>query len=88
MAPKEIQRSWKTLMSSIIDFNQLKIQGWIGYGNTITAAEIHVFGDASEAAYGAVAYPRLQKTNEDPYIVLLTSKTKVTPLPKRKSNIA
>ena len=43
-----------------------------------------MFGDASEAAYGAVAYARLQKINENPYVVLLTSKTKVTPLPKRK----
>ena len=34
--------------------------------------------------YGAVAYVRLQKDNEDPYVVLLTSKTKVAPLPKRK----
>ncbi len=71
-------------MSSIIEFSQLKIQRWPGYGNTITAAEIHAFGDASEAAYGAVACVRLQKVNEDPYIALLTSKTKVSPLPKRK----
>jgi hypothetical protein len=71
-------------MSSIIDFNQLKIPRWTGYGNTITAAEIHVFGDASGAAYRAVAYARLQKNSKDPYVVLLTSKTKVAPLPKRK----
>ncbi len=32
----------------------------------------------------AGAYARLQKMNEDPYVVLLTSKTKVAPLPKRK----
>ncbi len=43
-----------------------------------------MFGDASEVAYGAVAYARLPKFNEDPYVVLLTSKTKNVPLPKRK----
>ena len=43
-----------------------------------------MFGDASEAAYGAVAYARLKKIKEDPNVVLLTSKTKVAPLPKRK----
>jgi hypothetical protein len=31
-----------------------------------------------------VASARLPKFNEDPYVVLLTRKTKVTPLPKRK----
>ena len=84
MAPEEIQRSWKSLMSSIIHFNQLKIPRWIGYRNTITAAKIRVFGDSPGANYGAVAYARLQKINEDPYFVLLTSKTKVKPLPNRK----
>jgi hypothetical protein len=53
-------------MSSIIDFDQLKIPRWIGSGNTITAVEIHVFVDASEATYEAVAYAQLQKINEDP----------------------
>ena len=52
MAPEEIQQSWKTLMSSIIDFNQLKIPRWIGYRNTITAAKIRVFGDSTGADYG------------------------------------
>jgi hypothetical protein len=31
LAPEDIQRSWKTLMSSIIEFNQLKIPRWTGY---------------------------------------------------------
>jgi hypothetical protein len=37
MASVEIQRSWKTLVRSIIYFNHLKIHRWIGYGNTINA---------------------------------------------------
>jgi hypothetical protein len=74
-------------MGSIIDFNQLKIPRWTGYENTITAAEIHVFGDESEAAYGSVAYARLQKINEDSYFVLLTSKKKVASLTKRKVSL-
>ncbi len=75
-------------MNSIIDFNQIKIPRWIGYRNTITAAKIHLFWDSPGADYGAVAYARLQKINEDPYVVLLTSKTKVKPLPKRKVTLA
>jgi L-rhamnose mutarotase len=84
LASEEIQRPWKMVMDTIIEFDKLKIPRWTGYGNKIVAAEIHVFGDASEATYGSVAYAQLQKMNEDPYVVLLTSKTKVVPLPKRK----
>ena len=71
-------------MDTIIEFNKLKIPRWTGYGDKIVAAEIHVFGDASEAAYGAVAYAWFRKMNDEPYFVLLTSKTKIVPLPKRK----
>ena len=71
-------------MKGLGEFQQLKIPRWIGLANDIISAEIHVFGDASEAAYGAVAYARLQKKNENPYVIILTSKTKVAPLPKKK----
>jgi hypothetical protein len=83
-APAEIQKSWKLVMTSLIDFTQLKIPRWIGLSEMIISHELHVFGDASEAAYGAVAYARLQRRHEEPYVLLLTSKTRVAPLPKKK----
>ena len=70
-------------MKGLGEFEQLKIPRWIGFANDVISAEIHVFGDASEAAYGAVAYARLQKKNESPYVIMLTSKTKVAPLQKK-----
>jgi len=83
-APAEIQKSWKLVMTGLIDFTQLKIPRWIGLSEKIISNEIHVFGDASEAAYGAVAYARLQRRHEDPYVILLASKTRIAPLPKKK----
>ena len=88
VAPEEIQKSWRAVMQGVINFNQLKIPRWVGFGKDVVKAELHVFGDASEAAYGAVAYVRLQRANEKPFTTFLVSKTKVAPLPKRKVNNA
>ncbi|XP_057381572.1 uncharacterized protein LOC130704107 [Daphnia carinata] len=84
-APPEIAQTWITAMTGLNEFAKLKIPRWIGHSKrVIQSAEIHVFGDASEAAYGAVAYARLQTKNNETSIHFLASKTKVAPLPKKK----
>ncbi|XP_057365013.1 uncharacterized protein LOC130685709 [Daphnia carinata] len=84
-APPEIKQTWIAAMTGLNEFAKLKIPRWIGYSKrVIQSAEIHVFGDASEAAYGAVAYARLQTKNNETSIHFLASKTKVAPLPKKK----
>ncbi|XP_045033919.1 uncharacterized protein LOC123475376 [Daphnia magna] len=84
-APPEIRKTWIAAMTGLNEFANLKIPRWIGYSKrVIQNAEIHVFGDASKTAYGAVAYARLQSKNGDTIIQFLASKTKVVPLPKKK----
>jgi hypothetical protein len=68
-------------MSGLKDFSKLEIPRWIGYSaKFIISAEIHVFGDASESAYGAVVYIRLQRKNENPSIILAMTR-QIRPLP-------
>lgn len=42
--------------------------------------ELHLFSDASEIGYGAVAYARVSYLNEPPYCILLYSKSRVAPI--------
>ena len=83
-APDDIQNDWKVVMSGLIRFSQLKIPRWIGHSDKIISDEIHIFGDTPKSTYGAVAYARLQNKDSDPYFILLSSKTRVSPLPRKK----
>ncbi|XP_045023784.1 uncharacterized protein LOC123468396 [Daphnia magna] len=84
-ATPEVKNTWSSIIKGLKDLHHLEIPRWIGYSKTsIVSAEIHVFGNASEAAYGAVAYARLRLENGIPYTILLASKTRVAPLPKKK----
>ncbi|KAK4474245.1 hypothetical protein MN116_000200 [Schistosoma mekongi] len=42
--------------------------------------ELHLFSDASELGYGAVAYARVKYSQQSPYCVLLYSKSRVAPI--------
>ena len=85
--PPEIENTWNATMAGLSDLSLLRIPRWLGTGSPSLdePLELHVFCDASESAYGAVAYVRLTlPTSNTIQIELMSSKTRVAPLPKKK----
>ena len=86
----KIAKDWEVLLSGLSDLAELKIPRLVPCFSTDGInyqGELHIFCDASELAYGAVAYIR-SKINRKMYVTLLCSKSRVTPLPKKGFSIA
>ncbi|XP_022836959.1 uncharacterized protein LOC111364343, partial [Spodoptera litura] len=74
---------WNRYRENLAHIIGLSIPRWLHYSNT-SSVELHVFADASQAAYGAVVYMRVID-EERVYVSLITSKTKVAPIEKQVS---
>ncbi|XP_063837168.1 uncharacterized protein LOC135086312 [Ostrinia nubilalis] len=67
-------RDWSKWLSDLRQLQDLKIPRW--YGLRSRAVELHVFGDASEKAYSAVAY----FVDECRNVALVAGKARVAPI--------
>jgi hypothetical protein len=76
-----ISFEWEKFISGLEDLGQIRILRWTGIDST-KPSELHIFCDASETAYGAVAYEKQGQT-----IALIAAKSKVAPLPKKSITI-
>ena len=77
-------------MESLEAIRGLSIPRHTSFGRTdfgTQGLQLHVFCDASERAYGSVAYLRDDVDDVSP-IKLMCAKTRVTPLPKKEMTIA
>ena len=70
---------WYEYKKQLQYVTQIKIPRWIELNGNDNNVEIHVFADASEAAYGAVAYLKNNKHNSTH---ILMAKSRVAPLKK------
>lgn len=81
LVPQELASRWNSYWENIISLNKIRIPRWIQTTPKGTT-ELHIFSDASEAAYGAAAYIRAIDQHGVISCHLLTAKSKVAPIKK------
>ncbi|KRY42408.1 hypothetical protein T01_3074 [Trichinella spiralis] len=72
-------RRWKQELSHLSKIRLPRALVPVALGQ-VTRLEIHAFCDASEKAYGAVAYMRIETTNHHTAVNFVTSKARVAPI--------
>lgn len=77
--PSNLSPAWRQLMDDISEIHSIEVPRWMGATDK-AIHELHIFGDASEKAFGAVAYLRTEDTNGEVRCCLITSKSKVSPI--------
>ena len=77
--PDETIVRWQTLFKEIQGLRALEFPRWLQPENVSGDSELHLFADASGAAYGAVAY-LLWPTVNGPEVRLVAAKASVAPL--------
>ncbi|XP_066583756.1 uncharacterized protein [Prorops nasuta] len=78
--PEPVQSKLLKCYKQLCDLQALSIPRWTGQSLTTRKRELIGFCDASELAYGAVAYERLTDENGHFSVHLVMSKTKVAPI--------
>jgi len=74
-----LARKWINYQAEFPLLEKIRVPRWIGQYSSTTKIEVHGFADASESAYAAVVYLRLNQ-DESWTTALLAAKTTVAPL--------
>lgn len=75
----ELLRRWKAYYSTIQSLAKIRVPRWLGVRNH-SKMDLHGFADASEAAYCAVIYYRIEQPDKSVRCGILASKTRVAPI--------
>lgn len=77
--PKEIEKNWESIKSTMRDLEQIRIPRWIGM-ETDVQLQLHGFADSSVLAYGCSIYVRVQKLSGHISCYMIASKSKIAPI--------
>lgn len=81
IVPNVIKEEWLILYNDLTTENAIQLPRWLGYSTQNSkTVELHVFCDASKAAYASAAYLRVQNNENEFVCNLIAAKTKVSPL--------
>ncbi|XP_044012689.1 uncharacterized protein LOC122855396 [Aphidius gifuensis] len=83
--PENLLGPWRDFISQLSHLSQIKIPRWLNITPTVTSMEIHGFGDASDAAIGAVVYLVTIDSLGVAKSTIMASKSKLAPI-KSDSN--
>ncbi|XP_061397157.1 uncharacterized protein LOC133332799 [Musca vetustissima] len=75
------QMNWNNFVKNSKEIEFLKVPRWIRFTADVSV-EIHGFCDASENAYGATLYIRIENKDSSTHTFLLAAKTRVAPIKK------
>lgn len=81
--PNSLAKKWMNFLNDLQTLNTLQIPRFLGI-STEARVQVHGFSDASEIAYGACVYIRLEESSSSVTTHLLIGKSRVAPL-KRTS---
>ncbi|KRZ04078.1 hypothetical protein T11_4559 [Trichinella zimbabwensis] len=80
--PPKISKQWRSWQEELKKLSQIKLsRPWLSHSvKQVRKVEVHIFGDASQAAYAACAYLRVESLDGESSVKLMIAKTRVTPV--------
>ncbi|XP_061729039.1 uncharacterized protein LOC133533965 [Cydia pomonella] len=78
--PSSILEDWYTYRNELAQLTNFSIPRWMFTKADDVVTELHGFSDASNVAYSAVVYLRVINANSDVHVVLVSAKTRVSPV--------
>ena len=81
LMPSDISQQWNRWLADLQELKKFHVPRCIKPSQfEISTAQLHLFADASEAAYGAVAYLNLYDAEGNVHVSLLASKARLAPI--------